>query len=628
MEKGQGQRKRRRLRKLLIGLGLCVALIGGAWLALNHYANSPSRRVAVVLDQLRPPRQPTVFEKVLRWMKIGPTAPQPSRLDRMEDTFHALVEMGPDAVETLIATLQDDPNADVRTCAVCALGRIGDKRAVEPLIDVMRDKEIRGVAVRWLSEFDDPRVLPAMETALYDGDDEFADSAANFLALRAVGDGKAALAVLARAVTRGRRSETMVALLAMGTIHSDDGLAFDALASVISDPNEHVAKLGAEYVGRTGHPNVASILIKALAEGRPLVAAEAAKGLSWCHSDARVVPALIKALSHKGAMVRAGAATSLGEIADPRVTQPLIGALKDQSLEVRTAAAEGLGWIGDPAAVDGLLAMLADSRQPPEPAQLPADDRVMMIRGFDLEIAVEAALRSLGYIGDSRATAPLLRLLADDPDHRWAFYAWKTLGWIGDKSATPALIRALKGGTGQYAAVLAAGWLRDPATANAVLPLLKDRSSSSISSEAAFALAMLGQPEGIDALAANIRDSGYLGLRATIGLAYLDTPEARRVLRQGHNVLAKRCLQVPVSQALAEMLADSNRESLESPMDLVLEVLGQFNDPAALEALDKYAAESRSQTHLLAAVVARRIRRLNLPTTNPAGATRDEGVYK
>jgi two-component system alkaline phosphatase synthesis response regulator PhoP len=71
-----------------------------------------------------------------------------------------LVEVGPRAVEPLIAVLDDD-DSRVRTRAIEALGRIGDARAVEPLVDGLGDRgwQVREKAADALGILGDARAV-------------------------------------------------------------------------------------------------------------------------------------------------------------------------------------------------------------------------------------------------------------------------------------------------------------------------------------------------------------------------------------------------------------------------------------------------------------------------------------
>jgi HEAT repeat protein len=87
----------------------------------------------------------------------------------------ALVDIGVPAVGPLVDTLQD-PHAALRgrSAAAEALGRIGDARAVEPLLPLLEDPatSVRRAAAEALGRLGDLRAVDALIGALADGDED------------------------------------------------------------------------------------------------------------------------------------------------------------------------------------------------------------------------------------------------------------------------------------------------------------------------------------------------------------------------------------------------------------------------------------------------------------------------
>ncbi|MCS6897505.1 MAG: HEAT repeat domain-containing protein, partial [Nitrospira sp.] len=71
----------------------------------------------------------------------------------------------PKVVDALVAALKD-PDRAVREDATIALGMIGDPRAVDALIEAMRDGAVKRHAIAALGMIGDPRALPAVLDAL------------------------------------------------------------------------------------------------------------------------------------------------------------------------------------------------------------------------------------------------------------------------------------------------------------------------------------------------------------------------------------------------------------------------------------------------------------------------------
>jgi HEAT repeat protein len=173
-----------------------------------------------------------------------------------------LEALGKPAVEPLIIVLKDE-SRDVRAGAAEALGKIGDKRAIEPLIQTLKNENSIGD----LEKLEDPDRLPFMQALKETNKNEYDHY-------------------------------------------------YDRAGAV------------AEALGKIGFP--------------------------------AVVP-LIQALNDENGYVRAGAAEALGKIGDKRAIEPLIQALRDDNLlrsvrsGVRARAAEALGRIGDKRAVEPLI---------------------------------------------------------------------------------------------------------------------------------------------------------------------------------------------------------------------------------------------------------------------------------
>jgi len=79
----------------------------------------------------------------------------------------ALVEIGEPAVEPLIDALKNE-NIDIRQRAAFALGNIGDKRAVEPLIEALNDELVRSNAATALGKIGDARAVEPLIEAFKD----------------------------------------------------------------------------------------------------------------------------------------------------------------------------------------------------------------------------------------------------------------------------------------------------------------------------------------------------------------------------------------------------------------------------------------------------------------------------
>jgi HEAT repeat protein len=381
----------------------------------------------------------------------------------------ALVEIGTPAVEPLVAALQDP---EARPAAIKALGEIGDARALEPLLAVMKegdrrlrkdtaavldklgwqpDESVAGAAY-WVVkrewdkcvEIGTPAVEPLV-AALADGDEDVREAASKALAKI----GEPAVEPLVAALKHEHWSAREAAANALGGIA--DARALEPLVETLQDESRSVRWSAARALGKIGDAWAVKPLIAALKDEDSDVRRGAAGALGKI-GDARAVKPLIAALTREGQKwtVRSDAAKALGEMGDEQAVEPLVAALRDERQYVRTSAAESLGKLGDRRAVEPLIATLEDEES---------------------WVAMHA-IKALGEIGDAQAVEPLITLLKHDS---WQVRgdAARALGRIGDRRAVEPLIAALKDedssvrGAAEWA-LKEIGWQPDESQAAAV----------------------------------------------------------------------------------------------------------------------------------------------------------------
>ena len=190
---------------------------------------------------------------------------------------------------------------------------IGDERAVEPLIQALKDKDsdVREGAAEVLVKIGEPAVEP-----------------------------------LIRALKDENQFVRWGAALALGEI--GDKRAVEPLINALKDEDSDVRMEAAEALDQMGW--------------KPGYVTEKAYYLvakkEWDEAVKLGEPAvepLINALKDEDSGVRWKAAEALEEIGDERAVEPLINALKDEDSGVREGAAEALGEIGDERAVEPLI---------------------------------------------------------------------------------------------------------------------------------------------------------------------------------------------------------------------------------------------------------------------------------
>ncbi|MBL8161867.1 MAG: HEAT repeat domain-containing protein, partial [Anaerolineae bacterium] len=316
------------------------------------------------------------------------------------------------AVEPLISALAD-ANVGVRLGAAFVLGSLGDARAVQPLIRALADadEDVRRIAADALGQLGDARAVEPLIRALADADEDVRRRAADALGMI----GTPAVEPL---ITALADEDVYVCRSAADALRMIGTPAVEPLIAVLGDADEDVCLSAADALRMIGTPAVAP-LITALADAAWHVRSRAAYALGWI-GDACAVEPLITALADEDVYVRRRAAYALGQLGDARAVEPLIRALADADAYIRSSASDALKQIGDARAVEPLIRTLAD-----------AD-----------EVARIHAAAALGRLGDARAIEPLITTLADAAWHVRSSSA-AALGQIGDARAVEPLRRAL-----------------------------------------------------------------------------------------------------------------------------------------------------------------------------------------
>lgn len=288
----------------------------------------------------------------------------------------ALVELGTPSVEPLIAALQDSYQF-VREMAAKALGELKDARAVEPLIAALRQFDsftIESALVQL-----GPQSVEPLIAVLHDSDGNVWNEAARVLkrlgwlppdasarvrfAISArhvhacIQDGAAAVEPLIASLAAADRNAQEFALKALVRLgpHSVEPL----IASLLN-VNRDVRRLAVKALGQLGDPRAIEPLCVMLRDGDEFVRDTSAETLGQL-GDTRAVEPLIAALRTADWRVCMTVAMALGQLGDVRAVEPLIARLKDADSTVSTAVIKALGQLGDVRAVEPLIATLQDA---------------------------------------------------------------------------------------------------------------------------------------------------------------------------------------------------------------------------------------------------------------------------
>ncbi len=341
------------------------------------------------------------------------------------------------AVEPLIGMLPDlspDMNVCDRLMVISLLGRLGDKRAVKPLIGLLSDKAenfgVRRLAARSLGSLGDARALGALVAAMSEKRQSLWRAAT--FSLSQIGSPEA-VRVLIGVLTGGSSDRRQAAAAALG--NASDKQAVLSLVAVLKKKDAFVGHIAAAALGRLKAAEGVEPLIEALKAKDQCLAYSAASALGRI-GDRRAVEPLMAACGHDHASVRGAAVKALAAIGDPRAApvlrKLLVGSAGDNRVnpDVRYSIADALGEMADAGAVDVLIRTLNDG---------------------DTRLAGKAAgaLRKIGGKRAEQAVASAIRrwsaTIADENERlAQKIYATRKLGWSQGPLALAALAEALK----------------------------------------------------------------------------------------------------------------------------------------------------------------------------------------
>jgi len=256
-----------------------------------------------------------------------------------------------DEIEIWIEGLKHEERS-VRLEAAEVLGRIGDARAVEPLIRaiVVEQLEIRVTAITALGKLGDTRAVEPLIKLLEDEEWTVRRNAAE--ALGKIGDIQA-VEPLIQAINDWAIREN--AVRALGKI--GDARAIAPLIETLEDKSVKIRAATAETLGKIGDTRAILPLIMMLGDEYPVVRNCAEEAIEK-RSHAQAIEPLIRALGEKNPDVRKEAAKILGKIGDARAAEPLIEIIDDRDRGVRENVIEALGKIGDVRAIEPLIPVL------------------------------------------------------------------------------------------------------------------------------------------------------------------------------------------------------------------------------------------------------------------------------
>ncbi len=406
----------------------------------------------------------------------------------------------------LIRPYLHDPNSDVRTTALSALGYLGDSKIIPQLIDVLSQEKLKHQtytsAIEALADINDSLSIQTIIQCLQHSNKIIQESAIVTLgelgektavqpliqycledselnyktvqALESIGDSLAEEALI-NDFRMSKSSNLSMAARTLGKLKSRK--AVKPLLESLQTPQSIYSKDVILALGEIQDTSAVDKLISLLNDKNGYYKRDAAIALGNLR-DKRATKALIRVLNDPDGDNRAQAVLALGKIGDKQAVKYLIPLINNSHEYVSYYSIISLGELKDPSAVTPLL------------------NNLNKLNNSDF---IEAVM-TLGKIGDKRATKKLIDYLKN-PKYRNRSYCAEALGMIGDTTAIGVLINCLNDEDDHVKAASAYALGKMPDT-RAVLPLMKCLYDPfrSIRINSIWSLGMIGDPLAYDTL--------------------------------------------------------------------------------------------------------------------------------
>jgi len=369
-----------------------------------------------------------------------------------EFSVNQIVKLGEIAVEPLIALL-DSSDSNIKISAMHALKKIGDIRAIEPLIACFKDSNEKET-INLVNAFegypqharvpllaalksDDYNIRKGASKALWrikwrpENEKEritFLIAAQKFKELKEIGK---------------PTIKPITALLSDGSVKIRKNAA-DTLVKIGWKPSTQIEKINYYLAARKwsklvkiGKPAVKH-LIAALGDETLEVRENSAISLGRI-GDPRGIDPLYRMLNDKHSYLRKTSVEALTNIGGDRVVEMVISCLYDENFEVRVSAAGCLGRLKDVRAIDPLLASLKDESEQVQIATIAALKKMGYLAFENLEVSVghrdwfirKTSVELLSHLKGSKVTKLIIDAMKDDDwvVRRTAAHALKERGW-------------------------------------------------------------------------------------------------------------------------------------------------------------------------------------------------------
>jgi HEAT repeat protein len=334
-----------------------------------------------------------------------------------------LIYMGTSSVEPLLEVLQDENSSTLHRECIKALGEIRDKRAVKPLLEVLKNKKIslREEAVKALGQMGDSTVVKPLISVLQNEN----SPTLRVQTIRALGSTKDKRAVeplievLQREMQKSRAEANTAIIIevagALGKIKDERAITY-----LVSLYNEYT-----DYINKKIKNALLTINTERSIFYFAILNSDKNELLKIDHAWDLAV----ESLYHENDWVRRQTIWALMTLKDYRAVEQIIATLNDKSLTVLCYAIYALGEIGDNRAVTPLIDILLKK----DFFTFTNDDGATFPE-HSCDPRSEAAV-ALGKIKDKRAIQALTKVMEEKGDHGLIEKSAWALSELGDKRA-------------------------------------------------------------------------------------------------------------------------------------------------------------------------------------------------
>jgi HEAT repeat protein len=393
-------------------------------------------------------------------------------------------------VDVLVGIMRDrSRDSSLRKAATSALGALGARAPIEPLIAVATNSEelaLRVIAMWTLGGMNDRAPVELLVSALQDENWHIRSAAAQSLAYL---QEKAPIEPLIAALhdeSAQVRCDALHALRGLG-----QRMPVDLIVSALTDQAMSVREAALDALTGLGGAAPVGSMSRMLRDENDFVQSDAIDALATCG----FADALVTALHLDSDYLRMKAVEALGNLGTRAPLDALLTALQDPEFRVRCAAVAALAKRGD-------LTLAQDA-----------------LRGLARKNAGKrtSAVAALGALGERAPLDPLLAALHDG-DRFVRMAAVRALGQVGSAAPVEPLIAALCDqvpGVRQTAARVL-GTQAERVPAETFIPLLSD-SEENVRRAAVWALGQCGARVPVEPLVQAIRTGGDFALAEVLG---------------------------------------------------------------------------------------------------------------